>query len=314
MRLRDKRLKHTLLGSRDSFKNRGSWTPGGHRGRGKGGSNQEDNEADVKFEDTVLFEDRCVEQMELGGHFLSDSKTWPEEERGYCFYCGRGQVQMGGQVACTVSKTGKDVQPTDHEDSLKSLRSVETSTCSAAHNTSNIQIVRLGNNVETSDSDVTPSQILLHSPSLQHATPAGLCLPDTHKQKLLLSDACEGESEAVGQEHHLDLQQQQFWIHGTAEGHVILVPVPAEDGLQSFVKMEEDTVKVQTILVPQMDLKGELEHMPENSGGLTRAEAACDEEHCDITSTSAERREDVRAKLKEHLEGFHLQLSTEFLN
>lgn len=314
LRLRDKRLKHTLLVSRDSCKNRGSWTPAGHRVRGKG-SNQEESELDAKFEDTGLFEDGCVEQMELGGRFLPDSKNLPEEERGYCFYCGRGQVQVGGQVARTLS------QPTNHEDSLKFQRSVVTSTCDTAQKASDIQIVRLGKNVETSDSDGTPSQILLHSPDLQHVIPTGVCLPDTHEQSLrffaaqqnlLLSDGCEGESDAVDQEHHPE-QQQQFWIHGTAEGHVILVSVSSEDGLQSFVKVE-DTDKVQTILVPELDLEGELEHMTENSGGLTGAETASDEEHCDITSTSGEQRQDVREKLKEHLEGFHLQLSTEFLN
>lgn len=292
LRLRDKQLKHTA---------------GGHRVRGKA-SNQEESEPDAKFEDTGLFENRCVEQMELGGRFLPDSKNWPEE-REYCFYCGRGQVQVGGQVVHTLS------QPTNHEDSLKFQTSIETSTCDTARKANDVQIVRLGKIIETIDSGVTPSQILLHSPDLQYVIPTGVCLPDTHEQslrsfasqqKLLLSDGCEEEADAVDQEHHLDLQQQQFWVHGTAKGHVILVSVSSEDGLQSFVKVEDT--------VPELALEGELEHMPENSGGVTGVEAATDEEHCDITSTSGERREDVREKLKEHLEGFHLQLSTEFLN
>ncbi|XP_026206056.1 THAP domain-containing protein 7 isoform X2 [Anabas testudineus] len=319
LRLRDKRLKHTLLASRDSCKNRGSWTLGGPQGRGTL-SNQEEGETDAKFEDMGLFDDRCVEQMELGSYFLPDIKNWPEEERGCCFYCGRGQVQVGGKVALTLSKKGKHVEPTDRDMLLRIPRSVETSSCDTARNASDIQIIRLGKSVETSDSDVTLSQILLQNPGLQHAIPAGVCLPDTHEQslqfsasqqKLMPSNGCEGESDAVDQDHHQDMQQQ-FWIHGTAEGRVILVPVLAEDGVQSLVKVE-NTEEIQTILVPGLGVKGELEHMRETSRGLSRVQTGGDE-HCDITSASVERREDVREKLKEHLEGFHLQLSTEFLN
>ncbi|XP_049457812.1 THAP domain-containing protein 7 [Epinephelus fuscoguttatus] len=328
LRLRDKRLKHTLLLSQDGCKNRGSWTPGGEKRRGKGGSNQEESETDAKSEDTGMFEDRCVDQMELGDRFLADTNSWSEEEKGYCIYCGRGQV--GGQVACRVTKTGKDVQPTLHEDSLKSQRSVETSNCDTSENAKDIQIVRLkrppGKRVETSDSNVTNSQFLLQTQGFQHA--AGVSLSDTHEQslhflssqqKLLLSDMCEGETESMGQEHHLDLQQQQlFWIQDSAEGQVILVPVPAEDGLQSLLKTDGVADEAQTILVSELDLKADLGHMTENSECLSRVETTCDDDHSDqhsvINTTPVAMGEDVREKLKEHLEGFHLQLSTEFIN
>ncbi|KAK2830004.1 hypothetical protein Q5P01_017935 [Channa striata] len=312
LRLRDKRLKQTLFVSRDR-------TAGGDKGQRKGGCNQEESETDVKAEDTGLFEDRCVDNSELGAWFLPDS--WSEEERGYCLYCGRGQVQVGGQVLGTLSKTGEYVQPTDHDDSLKIQRNVETSTWGPDENTRGIQIVRLERplrkNVETSG-----SQVLLHGPSLQHAIPARMCLPDTHEQrfqlleseqKLLLSDMCRGEDEAVSQEHHVDLQQ--FVMQGRAEGQLILVPVPDENELQSFLKMEEDTDELQTVFVSDHNESG---HLMENNGALTRSEAACEAEHSDhdsvVSSTLVERREDVREKLKEHLEGFHLQLSSEFVN
>ncbi|KAG8004983.1 hypothetical protein GBF38_010831 [Nibea albiflora] len=110
-------------------------------------------------------------------------------------------------------------------------------------------------------------------------------------------------------EHHPDLQQQQlFWIQDSAEGQIILVPVPAEDDLQSILKMEGAADEAQTILVSEVDLK---RHLAENSGG----ETACDgDQQSVMNAASVEMREDVREKLKEHLEGFHLQLSTEFLN
>ncbi|KAF3707798.1 THAP domain-containing protein 7 [Channa argus] len=314
LRLRDKRLKQTLFVSQDG-------KAGGNKGRGKGGCNQEESENDVKSEYTGLFEDRCFDNSELGAHFPPDNNSWSEEDRGYCLYCGRGQVQVGGQVTRTLSKTVECVQPTDHDDSLKILRNVETSTWGPDENTRGIQIVRLERplkkNVETSG-----SQVLLNHPSLQHAVPARLCQPDTREQslqfleseqKVLLSDTCRGEYEAVSQEHHIDLQQ--FVMQGYAEGQFILVPVPDEDELQSFLKMEEDT-EVQTVYVSDHNDSG---HMMEHNGGLTRAGATCDDENSDqdsviSSSTLLERREDVREKLKEHLEGFHLQLSSEFVN
>lgn len=329
LRLLDKRLKHSLLVSRDSSKDRGGWTPGEENRQGKGETNK-DSETDAKSEDTVLFENRCGDQMELARRFLPDTNSWSEEEMGYCYYCGRGQVQGGAQLACRVSKTGKDVQHTVHKDSLKIQRSVESGTCGTAENGKEIQPVRLerppGTIVETRDSNVTNSQVLLQTQVLQHVIPATVSLSDTHEQsvqflgsqqELLLSDTCEGESEATGQEHHADLQQQLFWVQDDAEGQVILVPVSAEDGLQSFLKMEGVADEAQTILVSELDLKGDFGLMTENNGGLSRGETACGEEHGDqhsvINSTSVEMR-DVREKLKEHLEGFHLQLSTEFIN
>ncbi|XP_031134697.1 THAP domain-containing protein 7 isoform X2 [Sander lucioperca] len=323
LRLRDKRLKHTLLVSKDGCKNRESWTSGGEKREGKGGSNQEESGTDAKSEDTGLFEDRCVDHIELGEHFLPDTNSWSEEEKGYCFYCGRGQVQVGGQVARKVSTTGKDVQPTAHEDSLTIQRSVKTSTCGTAKNAKDIQIVRL----ERPPGKSPKSQVLLQTQNLHQVLPAGVSLSDIHEESLqflgsqknlLLSDVCEGETDAMGQEHHLDLQQQLFWIRDSAEGQVILVPVLAEDGLQSYLKMEEVSDEAQTILVSELDLKGDLEHMTENSEGLSNDEKACDDGHSDqhsiINTTLVEMGEDVREKLKEHLEGFHLQLSTEFIN
>ncbi|KAE8282398.1 hypothetical protein D5F01_LYC19804 [Larimichthys crocea] len=83
---------------------------------------------------------------------------------------------------------------------------------------------------------------------------------------------------------------------------------PAEDDLQSILKMEGVADEAQTILVSEVDLK---RRMAENSGGGT----VCDGDQQPVmNAASVEMREDVREKLKEHLEGFHLQLSTEFLN
>ncbi|XP_029370706.1 THAP domain-containing protein 7 [Echeneis naucrates] len=71
LRLRDKKLKHTLLVSQDGCKSKASWA------QARRTTNQED------IEDTGILEDKGVAHFGLG---------WSEEEKGFCFYCGRGQV------------------------------------------------------------------------------------------------------------------------------------------------------------------------------------------------------------------------------
>ncbi|XP_071355317.1 THAP domain-containing protein 7 [Trachinotus anak] len=271
LRLRDKRLKHTLLGSQDGCKSRGSWTPGGGGRQGRGGSNQEESEDTGLFEERG--EDRGVDHMELG---------WSEEEKGFCLYCGRGQVQ-GGQVPHRRSKTKKEVWPT---------QKIQRGGGSRTEDSQRVRLESpLDTKVEINDSDVSYSQVLLQSPRLHHVIPAGVSLPDS----VQFSDT---------QEQHLDLQQQLFWIQDGAEGQVILVPVPAEDGLPGCLRMNGVADEAQAILVSELDLKRDLREV---TGGLIY-----DDE--DEQLSVVERREDVRERLKEHLEGFHLQLSTNFIN
>uniref|UniRef100_UPI0037E7940D THAP domain-containing protein 7 n=1 Tax=Semicossyphus pulcher TaxID=241346 RepID=UPI0037E7940D len=295
LRLQDKRLKQALLVHRDVCKDRRSWTPGGDRRRGRGGCDLEE----AKCEDAGVFEDRCEDQVEFGGRFLPDTNSWSEEERGHCFYCGRGQ----GQAAGGGLDSGEGEQLMSHEDSLKIHRNNDNSPGSTAERAKDRQTARLqrrpGTGLESSHSDLTDSTVLLQ-PGSHAAAPRPHQQGSGSQQKLLLS---EGQTEAVA--------QQLFWIQDCAEGQVVLVPVPAEDGLQSMLKREGVTDGAQTILVSEVDLKGDLGQVTEDSGRLS-----CDEHREQlsvINSTSVEMREDVREKLKEHLEGFHLQLSTEFL-
>ncbi|KAM9839119.1 THAP domain-containing protein 7 [Aulostomus maculatus] len=313
LRLRDKRLKHSLLLS----KNRGGWTLMGESRQGKEGFNREGGD-DAKCEDTGLFENRCGDQTELG-RFFPDTNIW-SEEKGYCFYCGRGQVQGGGQLSHRVSKPGKDVDTSVHMDSVKGLSSTSETSRDTQTETSEGQP---GNTVDKSVTNVTHSQVMLQS--MQHVIPATVSLPDsmeinlpflTSQPELLLSDMCEEES--TGQEHDQDLEQQLFWIQGDAQAQVFLLPLPAEEGLPSFLKMEGVTDDKQTVLVSELDLKQDLGLKTGNSGGPSTVENIFDDkkssQHLVINRTQLEMKEDVREKLKEHLEGFHLQLSTEFPN
>ncbi|TNN54458.1 THAP domain-containing protein 7 [Liparis tanakae] len=302
-RRRENRLRSAVLrlhDQRDGGQSRGGWTPAGERR-----AHQEVSENDGKSEDTGVCEDRGVDQTELGSPFPPATTSWSEEEKAYCCYCGRGQPAPG---AHRDPKTGEDVQPTGRGDPLQTPRCPDT-----ADDAEDKQVVRLerppGTRVETSGSN---PRILLQTRGLQHAPPAAGLVPETHEQSLqkLLPDHSEGQTDAVGHEHHLDLQL--LWIQDGLEGGVVLMPVPAEEGLHRVVADE-----AQTIVVSGVDLTGDSGRATEDSGGPSRVQPG-DEEQSGLRSalntTVVEMGEDVREKLKEHLEGFHLQLSSEFRN
>ncbi|CAI5689790.1 THAP domain-containing protein 7 isoform X2 [Oreochromis niloticus] len=313
LRLRDKRLKHILLLSQNGCKNRGSCIEGGEERRHKGDPDLEENEA--KSKDIKLIEDKCVDQMETGCNFLPESSSWSETDKANCLYCGKGQGQSGGHL--------------EHEDSPNTQRNVATSSCDTAENVDHIQIDRqqetTWKDVETSDTSVTSSQVLLQNPGVQHIVSAGVCFLKTNEQslhylgsqqKLLLSDKRHGESDVTSQDHHCDLQHQLLWLQDSADGQVILLTVPTDDEPQHFVTMENVAGEEKNVLLSELDLKG-VEYLTESSGGMSRVESSPDqysEQNSVSNGALVEIRDDVRMKLKEHLEGFHLQLSTEFRN
>lgn len=309
--LRDKRLKHILLLSQNGCKNRGSCIEGGEERQHKGDPDLEENEA--KSKDMKLIEDKCADQMETGCNFLPESSSWSETDKGNCLYCGKGQGQSGGHL--------------EHEDSPNTQRNVATSSCDTAENVDHVQIDRqqetTWKDVETSDTSVTSSQVLLQNPGVQHIVSAGVCFLKTDEQslhylgsqqKLLLSDKRHGESDVTSQDHHRDLQHQLLWLQDSADGRVMLLTVPTDDEPQRFVTMENVAGEEKNTLLSELDLKG-VEYLTESSGGMSRVESSPDQ-HSEQNSNGAlvEIRDDVRMKLKEHLEGFHLQLSTEFTN
>ncbi|CAN9504178.1 unnamed protein product [Ophioblennius macclurei] len=98
----------------------------------------------------------------------------------------------------------------------------------------------------------------------------------------------------------LPLQHQVLLMEDSTEGQLVLVPVHSPEGLQDL----------QTILVSELDLQVDGTLPTDNRQG------PCDEDSLVqqpvIRGPIGEAREDVREMLKEHLEGFHLQLSTQF--
>ncbi|KAM3596289.1 uncharacterized protein V6R79_011743 [Siganus canaliculatus] len=283
LRLRDKQLKQALLVSKDDCKDRGGWTPGVENRGDQGDLNHKDSETAAGAE---VCQDRRVDGLS------PDTSSGSEEEVRCCFYCGRAQVQDGGQLTQKASQTSAG---------------------------SRTQIVglerpRTGGVVM----DVATSKVQLHTPALSLTdSPKQSWLFDS-KQKLCLSVMRDKESEVIGQEQESDLLHKLLFIQDSADGQVILVPVPVDEQLQSIGKMEGVPGEGPTILVSEVDLPGNMENLRESSGRASRDEPSCGGKHSEqrsvVSSTVVEMTEDIRERLKEHLEGFHLQLSTEFLN
>ncbi|KAM8882788.1 THAP domain-containing protein 7 [Synchiropus picturatus] len=114
-------------------------------------------------------------------------------------------------------------------------------------------------------------------------------------QELHLSIICDKSEPEPPQD-----SQQHYWIQENGASHLILVPVTTVDGIQRFVKIDQAILNQQAMLVSSQILSGEQRLLKDKDGVLDR-----EEPHSVV-------REDVREKLKQHLEGFHLQLSTEF--
>ncbi|XP_054620494.1 THAP domain-containing protein 7 [Dunckerocampus dactyliophorus] len=193
-----------------------------------------------------------------------------------CVYCGRGQVQGGEH---RMSKTDKDVMKT------------KNATSEMTHKLERpLEDVKKEHNSTKSHVQVFPHVV-------QSAEP----LPGFYGQ--------EGEASS----------ESLLWVHSEADTQFILVPLPTEDQSQHYLKIDDlaDKVSSQANLVSQLGLKQDLG--VENVEGLTGAGSSHEDprgsqHHTMVDSPLVELSEDVREKLKEHLEGFHLQLSNEFAN
>ncbi|XP_016321741.1 uncharacterized protein LOC107672877 [Sinocyclocheilus anshuiensis] len=131
------------------------------------------------------------------------------------------------------------------------------------------------------------------------------------QQGLLLPDLAAKEKSDMEQQG-----QQFFWVQEGTDDHVLLMPVPAEARESNGVDVETVIETVQ----PQVILERYQSKDAEDRDGLT---VKCDSTVLTATAwgdgqlthqSDLRPTADVRERLKEHLEGFQLQLSSEFID
>lgn len=136
---------------------------------------------------------------------------------------------------------------------------------------------------------------------------------------LLLPDVTAREGNATPRE--LDVGNRVYWIQERSDSHVLLIPVSAEtkeaSGLSADTALKN--LETQSILVTE----GGFQQVSEDADGLSvegdlmglrntglRDSQNGHQSNLKATVVSG----DVRQRLKEHLEGFQLQLSSEFID
>ncbi|XP_062386085.1 THAP domain-containing protein 7 [Sardina pilchardus] len=124
-------------------------------------------------------------------------------------------------------------------------------------------------------------------------------------QGLLLADLVPGEGAAT-----LVEGQQEYWVQHAADGSVVLLPVAsAEDGGVAALKGLNEDAETQMIFVSDVGFHREGIRVEGDATGLRASDR---QGGLQSNVRGAVLSGDVKEKLKEHLEGFQLQLSNEF--
>uniref|UniRef100_A0A3B1K0X1 THAP domain containing 7 n=1 Tax=Astyanax mexicanus TaxID=7994 RepID=A0A3B1K0X1_ASTMX len=157
--------------------------------------------------------------------------------------------------------------------------------------------------------------------TVQEATSSTPQLPQVHllqpslglHTNLLLPDVAMREGNVTQNEP--EWGNQIYWVQERTDRHLVLVPVPARKSEKSGVSVDSglQNTDTQSILVTEESFQQRVseEGYNEAEGFRNSALRNCPNSHpSNVRATVVSG--DVRQRLKEHLEGFHLQLTNEF--
>lgn len=319
LRLQQSRLRQTLSHVQDrrkeSHESQGSSSRGrqsgklARSGQDRGVDRMEENEMESTGEEMELLTEESWRKE--GAVKLKDGV---EDEEGCCFYCGRGREDE-------ETKEGKDQVGSHVSTALQRRRG-------RARTMSNVFREPTRNTDESKDESKPPVHQNVHPEQLLHSQPEMLLQMHTLSGPNQSTSTLQDVTSSPQLQHLHVLQPDLGLLHadtdinatqgedgGGGMCHVYLVPMSSETKEKTRIGVEGAIQKQQSILVAEETFQrvnseqGERLHVQSDAMGLRGNQ---NEQQTNIRATLV--CGDVTQKLKEHLEGFQLQLSSEFID
>ncbi|KAM9434442.1 THAP domain-containing protein 7 isoform 2-T2 [Clarias gariepinus] len=324
LRLQDNRLKQTLSQIQDRRKETqesqsrsGQGRQSGklsRSGQDRGLERMEENEMEGAGEIIEL-----LTEESWGKEHTTKLKYGVEDEEGCCFYCGRGREdeeskvgrnQVGPHRSTGRRGRGRNVSNVLRETVQEMAESKGQSKPSVHQNINSDQLTLLHSHPE----------MLLQMHALPGPTQSTATfqepLPQLQHLHLLQPDLSLLHSDAAT----TDISITQSEDAGGGMCHVFLVPVSSETKEKSTIGVDGLIQRTQSVLVAEETLQhivseqGDGLTIQSDDMGLSHSEQRVSQNDQQINVRSMLVGEDVAQRLKEHLEGFQLQLSSEFID
>ncbi|XP_058260622.1 THAP domain-containing protein 7 isoform X1 [Hemibagrus wyckioides] len=307
LRLQENRLKQTLSQMQDRRKESHESQGRSSRQSGKRDRSGEDRSLEVMEENEM---EGTGEEMELLTDGAAKLRDGVEDEEGCCFYCGRGREdeetketrdQVGSQRSAAFrGRRGKGTRETAQSSAESKVRSKPPSNpeqLTLLH--SQPEMLLQMHTLPGPTQSTATFQEVTSSPQLQHLhllqPDLGLLHPDTQTTDMSITQSEDG---------------------GGGMCHVFLVPVSSEttDKNGIGVGVEGLIPKTQTIVMTEETFQHDVSEQGGDDMALSPSGLRGNQNDQQTNIRAALLGGDVTQRLKEHLEGFQLQLSSEFID
>ncbi|KAK3508417.1 hypothetical protein QTP70_028156 [Hemibagrus guttatus] len=302
LRLQENRLKQTLSQMQDRRKESHESHGRSSRQSGKRDRSGQDSGLEVMEENEI---EGTGEEMELLTDGSAKLRDGVEDEEGCCFYCGRGREdeetkeardQVGSQRSAPFQGRRETTQNLA-ESKVQSKPPSNPEQLTLLH--SQPEMLLQMHTLPGPTQSTATFQEVTSSPQLQHLhllqPDLGLLHPDTQTTDMSITQSEDG---------------------GGGMCHVFLVPVSSEitekNGIS--VSVESSIPKSQTIVMTEETFQHDVSEQGGDNMGLCSSGLRGNQNDQRTNIRTALVGGDVTQRLKEHLEGFQLQLSSEFID
>ncbi|KAL4624819.1 THAP domain-containing protein 7 isoform X1 [Arapaima gigas] len=288
----------------------GSWCDGNAQNKGEGlqGITWTKQKAEIKAADT---------EAEACCYYYYSSNTGSEQSdgdvqivamelaQGWQVHPGQQKIaellqsKMGEQTAASLQVQNVQVEPQPEQQVEGCVaKSTQLGTVQAVPQSQNLNVLQ-------------PMQLEMQKVQMQLQNVQLLQQNLTTQPKVIFMDSTGEEGGWLGEG-----EQQQFWMQEDSDGRLLLVQVPKQQSEKYADKNEKKEPLLMSVLGFQSEPAEESQGSylePDSAGQRITGQSEKDFGH-PTEAKNALGGGDLREKLKEHLEGFQLQLSSEFLN